>query len=118
MTTGERLRELRKTKRKTLRDVNIDLGVSYSNLAAIERGEHGCNADTLNKLAAYYDVSIDYLLGKTNNPNATIIQVASMDGFVTNVEYELLDKIKGFTVDDMKKLDEYIEFLKSKNKGV
>ena len=41
-----------------------------------------------------------------------------MDGFVTNVEYELLDKIKGFTVDDMRKLDEYIEFLKSKNKGV
>ena len=118
MTTGERLRELRKEKRKTLREVSEETTISNSNLSEIENGVHGCTADTLSILANYYGVSVDYLLCKTNNPNATIIQVASMDGFVTNVEYELLDKIKGFTVDDMRKLDEYIEFLKSKNKGV
>ena len=118
MTVGVRLRELRKEKRKTLRDVNIDLGISYSNLAAVERGEHGCNADTLNKLADYYNVSIDYLLGNTDNPKATIIQVADSDGSITSVEYEIIDKLKGLQAEDLEKVSEYVDFIKSKNKGV
>jgi transcriptional regulator with XRE-family HTH domain len=115
MTIGERLRELRKEKRKTLRDINDGLGISYSNLAQIERGEHGCNAETLNILAQYFNVSMDYILGKTDNPKATIIQVADSDGSITSIEYELLDKVKGFTTDDMQKVFEYVDFIKSKS---
>ena len=115
MTVGERLRELRKEKRKTLRDINDELGISYSNLAAVERGDHGCNASTLNMLANYYNVSIDYILCKTDNPKATIIQVADSDGSITSIEYELLDKVKGFTTDDMQKVFEYVDFIKSKS---
>ena len=78
MDLGTRLRTLRKEKHKTLRDINDDLGISYSNLAAIERGEHNCNADTLRMLAQYYNVSTDYLLGKTDNPNARIVIVMDL----------------------------------------
>lgn len=115
LTIGERLRELRKEKRKTLRQVNDDTGIDYSNLAQIERGVHGCNADTLNILANYYNVSMDYLLGKTDNPKATIIQVADSDGSITSIEYEIMDKIKGFTNEDMQKVLEYVDFIKSKS---
>lgn len=118
MTTGERLRKLRKEKQKTLRDLNDELGVSFSNLAQIERGEHGCNAETLNILSKYYNVSIDYLLCKTDNPKATIINVADSDGTITSVEYEIIDKIKGLQPDELEKISEYVDFIKSKNKGV
>lgn len=61
--TGDRLRELRREKGKTLREVNVDTGISYSGLASIERGENSCNTSTLKILADYYDVPTDYLLG-------------------------------------------------------
>jgi transcriptional regulator with XRE-family HTH domain len=111
---GERLRELRKQKRKTLRQVQDDLGINYSNLAQIERGEHNCNSDTLGMLAQYYGVSIDYLLGNIDKPNVVNIQVVDDDGTITDLQYELLDMTKGLTVDDMHKISEYVDFLKSR----
>lgn len=114
MDLGTRLKQLRKEKHKTLRDVNNDLGLSYSNLASIERGEHNCNADTLKMLAQYYGVSTDYLLCKTDNPNAQIISVADADGTLTKIEYELLDKVKGLTIEDFIEINRYIDFIKSK----
>ena len=113
MDLGTRLKQLRKEKHKTLRNINDDLGLSYSNLAAIERGEHNCNADTLKMLAQYYGVSTDYLLGKTDNPNAQIISVADVDGTLTKIEYELLDKVKGLTIEDFIEINRYIDFIKS-----
>ena len=115
MTIGERLKQLRIENRKTLRQVSDDTTISNSNLSEIENNVHGCNADTLNILANYYNVSMDYLLGKTDNPKATIIQVADSDGSITSIEYELLDKVKGFTTDDMQKVFEYEDFIKSKS---
>ena len=117
MDLGTRLRELRTKKRITLRQVQEDTGINFSNLAQIERGEHSANSETLKILANYYGVSYDFLLGNTNNPNAQIISVADADGTLTKIEYELLDKVKGLTIDDIIKINEYIDFLKSKNKG-
>ena len=115
MTIGERLKQLRIENRKTLRQVSDDTTISNSNLSEIENNVHGCNADTLNILANYYNVSMDYILGKTDNPKATIIQVADSDGSITSIEYEIMDKIKGFTTDDMQKVLEYVDFIKSKS---
>ena len=114
MTLGEKLRELRKQKQKTLRDINNDLGISYSNLAAIERGEHNCNADTLKILAQYYGVTTDYLLGKTDNPKAIKVKVFDADGTITECQQELIDATQGFTTDDFNELNKYIDFLKMK----
>ena len=110
---GSRLRELRKNNNKTLRQVNDATGIDYSNLAQIERGEHGCNSDTLKILADYYGVTTDYLLGKTSKPNAIQITYADADGVVTNLEYELIERTKGFDVDDFHKVLEYIDFIKT-----
>lgn len=114
MTIGERLRDLRKQNRKTLREVNEDTGINYANLSEIERNEHGCNAETLKILADYYGVTVDYILGNTDKPKAINIQVAEMDGSITDLQYELLDLTKGFTADDFQKVNDYIELLKAK----
>lgn len=117
MTLGEKLREMRKEQRKTLRQVYEDTGIDYSNLAKLERGEHGCNSSTLQILADYYGCTTDYLLGYTDNPNPTKIvdiEVWEQDGTITKLQHELLDLTKGFTVDDFQIVNSYIEFLKSK----
>lgn len=114
--TGDRLRDLRKMKRKTLREVNTDTGISYANLSEIENGAHGCTSATLKILADYYNVTTDYLLGNTDNPNAVVIQVNDADGFSATIEHEIIEKMKGFSVTDFQKVSEYIDFLKSKKK--
>ena len=62
MSLGDKLREARKNKRLTLREVGDATGLSYSGLAEIERNERNCNSETLKALAEFYGVSTDYLL--------------------------------------------------------
>lgn len=117
MGIGKKLRQLREQKRKTLRQVSAATTISVSNLSEIETELHGCNAETLTILANYYGVTTDYLLGKTDNPNSVIIKVADSDGTITEIQHQLLDATKGMSVEDLIKINEYIDFLKSKKKG-
>lgn len=60
----KRLKELRKTQK--LQDVAGDLGISRASLGYYENGERKPDIEVLLKLASYYNVSCDYLLGLTN----------------------------------------------------
>ena len=62
-----------------LRDLREDIGKKQSEIAALlnctqqaystyERGERDIPSKVLIKLADYYNTSVDYLLGRTNNP--------------------------------------------------
>jgi len=66
MEFGKRLRLLRKEKNLTLRELEKQTDISYSALGKYERDERQPDFDTLEKLADYFDVSIDWLLGRTN----------------------------------------------------
>ncbi len=48
--------------------VALELGISRSNVNYWRNGKQP-NASVLNQLADYFDVSVDYLLGKTDDPN-------------------------------------------------
>ena len=111
---GARLKELRQSKRLTLREVSDATGLSNSNISELETGEHGCTIGTLKILSDFYNVTTDYLIGTSNNPKATIIQVADSDGSITTIEYQLIDKLKGLTVQDMIEIEKYVDYLKSK----
>lgn len=104
--TGDRLRELRKLKRKTLKEVNDATGINYSGLAEIERGERSCNSTTLKILADYYDVSTDYLLGNTDSKkdanNTVDVAFYNQHGILTD--------------DQKKEIESFIEFIKARDK--
>ncbi len=68
-TLGLRLLKLRKDQNKTLEQVSKDLGISISSLASYETAMRKPDPDKLCMLADYYNVSIDYLLGRTNYAN-------------------------------------------------
>ena len=59
---------LRKEKKLNQKQVAADLGISQALLSHYEKGIRECGLETLVKIADYYDVSIDYLLDRTNNP--------------------------------------------------
>lgn len=61
----ERLKLLAKEKKKSLNQIEEDLGFSKNTLYNTKK--YTPQGDKLSKLAEYFNVSIDYLLGKTDN---------------------------------------------------
>ena len=63
-----RLKELRKSKKISQLKLAMDLNLSQNSISRYETGDREADYETLIKLADYFDVSIDYLLERTENP--------------------------------------------------
>lgn len=64
----QRIRDLREDHDLYQREVAAYLNCSQRVYSNYEMGQRDIPTDILIRLANYYDVSIDYLLGQTNNP--------------------------------------------------
>ena len=62
------LKSLREDKDIKQKEIAKYLNVSQNTYSQYETGVISLTAEVLIKLADYYDVSIDYLLDRTNNP--------------------------------------------------
>lgn len=67
-TLSERLQQLKLEKNLLQKDIAKDIDVSLRAYQYYERGEREPNASILISLAKYFQVSIDYLVGLTDNP--------------------------------------------------
>ena len=65
---AKRLRIIRKKKGLTQKQLAVEVGVSERGIQSYEIGERNPAFDQLITLADYFDVSIDYLVGRTDNP--------------------------------------------------
>ncbi len=63
-----RLRELRKKRKITQQKLALDLNMSQNTISRYETGEREAGYAELILLADYFNVSVDYLLGRTDNP--------------------------------------------------
>ena len=64
-----RLRNLRKSKNLSQIKVQMDTGIEQALLSKYENGVRVPPTETLIILADYYNVSVDYLLGRTDKMN-------------------------------------------------
>lgn len=65
---SERLLELRKQQKKKQTDVAIAMSVNVRAYQRYEYGEREPAASALAAIADFYGVSMDYLMGRTENP--------------------------------------------------
>lgn len=63
-----RLKEIRKKKGISQLKLASDLEMNQNSISRYETGSHEADYETLIALADYFDVSIDYLLERTDNP--------------------------------------------------
>lgn len=63
-----RLREIRKSKGISQMKLALDLNTSQNTISRYETGEREPGLDELIKIADYFNISIDYLLGRSNDP--------------------------------------------------
>lgn len=64
-----RLRELRKKRGITQLKLALDLNMNQNSISRYETGEREADYATLIRFADYFNVTIDYLLGRTDKPN-------------------------------------------------
>ncbi len=100
------LKLLRNEKNMSQQELADALGISKSSINMYERGERQPNFEVLEAIADFFNVDIDYLLGRTNK-TTKIINPNTIAAHFDGDEYtaEELDEIKAFA-----------EFVKSKRK--
>ncbi|MBJ8115428.1 helix-turn-helix transcriptional regulator [Bacillus cereus] len=68
---GDRIRYLRELNNLSQKRLSDALGLTNTQLSRYERGERNPEPETIKLIADYFDVTTDYLHGRTNNINYT-----------------------------------------------
>lgn len=71
---GQRLRELRQNAKLSQARVATLVGTHQPVVARYESGEAHVPGETLVVMADYYDVSLDYIYGRTDNPRGRLYE--------------------------------------------
>lgn len=69
MTFGKRLRLLRKKMNMTQKDLADKFSLGESTIGMYERDEREPSFEFVRQLADFFNVTTDYLLGRTDHPN-------------------------------------------------
>lgn len=111
---------LRKEKKLSQKQVAADLNISQALLSHYEKGIRECGLDFLIKIADYYELSCDYLLGRTpqryNNDITDVsddISKANKDAISQLVNKKLIQNTQGVLYDYLirignRKLSNYV----------
>ena len=78
----ERLKELRKTRKINQQALSKHLNYGYTAVANYESGRNQPSIDTLIQIAEFFNVTVDYLIGTADVPNAI--------EKITNKEYQMI----------------------------
>ena len=84
----ENLKRIRKEKNITQIRLSVAVEISQETISAYENGKALPSAETLIKIADFLDVSIDYLLGRTDNPIVNTIN-NNEDSELLNIYHKL-----------------------------
>ncbi len=68
MIDGKRLRELREAHGFSREKFALEIGLGSAQIARYEREENDATGEILERIATFFNVSVDYLLGRTDVP--------------------------------------------------
>ncbi len=105
MDFGQRLKHIRENNNLTRDDLANELNISYSTISKYETNVRFPDQEMLCKIADLFNVTTDYLLGRSNIPNPYIKED------ISNV-----CEIKKLSPESQDELKKYIELLKLREK--
>lgn len=88
-----------------------EIGINRSSVTSWKNNGYTPQGDNLNKVARYFDVSTDYLLGKTDNKKAPATEGEREIGY-DDFTYAFFDESKELTDENKQKLLEMARFFK------
>lgn len=107
-----RLKELRIKKGLNMRQIALALDMPYTTYVNYEKGAREPNSEMLIAFATFYDVSIDYLIGFTDDPKRSggrLVKAAVpiQSNTLTTDENELVGDYRQLNTDGKGKAREY-----------
>lgn len=108
MSLVHRIKELADYKNVTFAEIERNIEISNGQIRRWDKTSP--KTETIQKIADYFNVSIDYLVGRTDYP-------AICTGGENNTPLRLAAHIDedGITEDDMEEIINYIAYIKSKH---
>ena len=103
-----RLKELRVEKGLNQKEVAKILGIAQPTLSGWETGRTQIDYDNLIKAADYFNVTIDYLLGRTDENAITSAAVPAQDALTTQEETHI-KKYRQLDTDGKEEIDDIID---------
>ena len=103
-----RIRELRKQKGLTMKEVGRQIGLAESTVSLYERGLHEPDHDTLRSLSAIFSVTVDYLLG-----NDDVVVSKTEIAPAPDARAEAKRLLEGLSDDQYQAALQYLQFLKA-----
>lgn len=103
-----RLKELRESKKISQQELAAKIGVSQSTIGMWESRKREPSFSTIEKIADFFGVSVDYLLGRSSE--------TSIDEQLSGVEFALYGEEKDLTDEEKEKILEFAKFVKSQRK--
>ncbi|ACD53649.1 helix-turn-helix domain-containing protein [Clostridium botulinum] len=115
-TLADRIKDLRKSKKLTQTDLGRILGVGKTTISMYENGNSTPNDEIKFKIAAFFDVTLDYLLGKSDiKKYDDVLSIDKQDNTQnTPIEDKLIEKLKNLDDESKKELEKYMDLLKLK----
>lgn len=98
-----RLRECRENANLSQKYVAITLGVAPPSVANWERGKTNPTHENTMKLADLYGVSVDYLLGRTEEPHPEELSI-------NDIDFALSGEIRDLTDNEKQDVLDYVRF--------
>lgn len=109
----EKLRELRKLKNITMKELGQKINVAESTISLYESGKREPDYQTLKKLADFFNVSIDYLIGRNENENSNLkpksVQIPVLGTIPAGIPIEAIQEVLDYEEisEDMASRGEY-----------
>lgn len=105
-----RIKELRKQQNITQQQLSNYLGITQATLSGWENEKFEIDNNSLMKCADYFNVSLDYLLGRTEEKNIDEKDDITFDDFT----FAMYDEAQHLTEEDKQALLQMARLLKSK----
>lgn len=115
MELGDRLKELREEKKLTRDELAGRLNVSYSAVSKYETNVRFPDKGTLIRLADFFDVSVDYLLCRSDiRETADKLLVNSGDRFMAGDSRGMYKAVEDLSPEALEELEKFREFVQHK----
>lgn len=107
---GRKLKELRLEKKINQSELGEIIGISPSTVGMYERDQRFPDKDILGKIADYFEVSVDYLLGRTDERNLNT-EKPKLDESITTINAKKINIDEDLPDEAIDKINEYIKMV-------
>lgn len=113
-----RLKQLREERKLTLRELADIIHIDKSSLSRFENGEREPRTSVILDIANFFNVSVDYLLGvsENRNPDKDVARQESLDNILQRemegVDFALYGEVKDLTTEQKEDLLQMVRLFK------